>query len=154
MHTHLCLVDRVIGGWPSSRWSFSTSCRPCSCLNVDENEITRPERVRIGTFSNHLRALPLPARQSHQHPQATSSSPDTHCAPSTPSAHSSLHLPDGSPCLPTGLFNFNLLAVELYVGVDHHPGGFRYLRFNGFRMIFGVLHVSVICIHAFCEQLL
>ena len=55
--------------------------------NVDQNEIREAWKARKVTCPKHLPALIPPARQSHQHPQATSRTPNTHCARSTPSAH-------------------------------------------------------------------
>ena len=51
----------------------------------------------------------------------------------------------------TGHTNFNLIAFELSFVLDPHPGGFRYLRFNGFLMICGFLHVSVILLLRFAQ---
>ena len=56
-------------------------------LNVDQNEIREAWKARKVTCPKDLPALIPPARQSHQHPQATSRTPNTHCARSTPSAH-------------------------------------------------------------------
>ena len=51
----------------------------------------------------------------------------------------------------TGHTNFNLIAFELSFVLDPHPRGFRYLRFDGFRKICGVLHVPVILLLRFAQ---
>ena len=44
----------------------------------------------------------------------------------------------------TGLANFDLVAFELSLVLDHHPGGFGYLRFSGFSEVSGFLCEPVV----------
>ena len=78
--------------WESGRQSGSHLVHlivHADASNVDQNEIREAWKARKVTCPKHLPSLTPPARQSHQHPQATSRMPDTHCARSTPSAHPS-----------------------------------------------------------------
>jgi hypothetical protein len=115
--------------WESGRQSGSHLVHlivHADASNVDhENEIREAWKAKKVTCPKHLPALITPARQSHQHPQATSRMPETHCARSTPSAHPfqrpQISAPLSDTLCPTLVFART--SFELCVLPEAHPAG-------------------------------
>ena len=118
------LVQVFVGAWSAIRCSHPVRLVVhTDALNVDHNEIREAWKARKVTCPKHLPALIPPARQSHQHPQATSRMPDTHCARSTPSAHPSQRPQISAPLSDTliPLSHFARTSFELCVLPEAHP---------------------------------
>ena len=140
-----CLVRRVDEGWPTSSGSIST---PRTTMYLSESGNRRDHEAKWGqkVRSHHVLSEPVPrARPNAHHPLTTSRAPDARCARCTPSPHPPLRAPDRAPCVPAGLVNFNPTAIELYVELDPHPGGWDHLLVAGRRVVCGLLRGSDAC---------